>query len=106
MTSPEANTPRARDGVLDVMERSSVNVDVVYMDAYNAPLGSDAYNAWVSQLGQKVAQHGRYAAVICADDEALYFMENNHDSMFPSTPSCSLASMTSTMRCTRPRAGT
>lgn len=82
----EANTPRARDGVLDVMERSSVNVDVVYMDAYNAPLGSDAYNAWVSQLGQKVAQHGRYAAVICADDEALYFMENNHDSMFPSTP--------------------
>ena len=82
----EANTPRARDGVLDVMGRSSVNVDVVYMDAYNAPLGSDASTAWVSQVGQKVAQHGRYAAVICADDEALYFMEHNHDSMFPSTP--------------------
>ncbi|MEI3376465.1 MAG: EAL domain-containing protein [Coriobacteriales bacterium] len=82
----EANTPLARNGVLDVMNRSSVNVDVVYMDAYNAPLGSDAYNAWVSQLGQKVAQHGRYAAVICADDEALYFIENYHDSMFPSTP--------------------
>lgn len=82
----EANTPRARDGVLDVMNRSSVNVDVVYMDAYNAPLGSDAYNVWVSQLGQKVAQHGGYSAVICGDDEALYFIENNHDSMFPNTP--------------------
>lgn len=82
----EANTPLARNGVLDVMSRSKVGVDVVYMDAYNAPLGSDAYNRWVSQLAQKVAQHGSYGAVICADDEALYFIEQNHDSMFGATP--------------------
>lgn len=82
----DGNTPLYRNGVLDVMSRSKVGVDVVYMNAYNAPLGSDAYNAWVSQLAQKVAQHGSYGAVICADDEALYFIEQNHDTMFASTP--------------------
>ncbi len=82
----EVGTPLARDGVLDVMGRSSVAVDVVYMDAYNAPLGSDAYNAWVSQVTQKVAQHGQYDAIIAADDDALYFVEYNHDKLFQSTP--------------------
>lgn len=82
----EANTSLARQGVTDVLENSKVDVDVVYMDAYNAPIGSDAYNAFVSQLRQRVTQHGQYGAVICADDEALYFMENNHSQLFPSTP--------------------
>lgn len=82
----EANTPSARDGVLDVLGKASVNVDVVYMDAYNAPLNSSSYHSWVSQLCQKVAQHGAYSAVICCDDEAMYFMEYNHDSIFGSTP--------------------
>lgn len=82
----DAGTPLARDGVMNVMSRSNVGVDVVYMDAYNAPIGSSAYEAWVSQVRQKVAQHGSYGAVICADDEALYFIEDYHDSMFGSTP--------------------
>lgn len=82
----EANTPSARDGVLDVLNKASVDVDVVYMDAYNAPLNSSSYRSWVNQLRQKVAQHGAYSAVICCDDEALYFMEYNHDSIFGTTP--------------------
>lgn len=82
----ENNTPLARDGVVDVMQRSSVGVDVVYMDAHNAPRGSAAYTAWVEQLHQKVANHGAYGAVICADDEALYFIEDYHETMFASTP--------------------
>ena len=82
----DQNTSSARDGVLDVMERSSVGVDVVYMDAHNISPNSAAYDAWVAQLGQRVAQHGRYGAVICADDEALFFIEGAHDTMFESTP--------------------
>lgn len=82
----DTNTPLARNGVLDIMGRSSVGVDVVYMDAHNSPYGSSSYDAWVSQIAQKASQHGAYNAVICVDDEALYFIEDNHDSMFASTP--------------------
>lgn len=82
----DSSTTAARDGVLDVMGRSSVGVDVVYMDAHHAPMGSDAHSQWASRVAQQVAQHGRYGAVICCDDEALYFIEYNHDTLFPSTP--------------------
>lgn len=82
----EANTPLARNGVLGTMADYDVNVDVVYMDAYNAPLNSAAYGVWVDQVRQKLASHGGYNAVICCDDEALYFMESNHATLFGSTP--------------------
>lgn len=82
----DPNTPLARDGVLDVMSRSAVNVDVVYMNAYNAPINSSAYYTWTGQLRQKLASHGSYDAVICCDDEALTFMESNHGELFGSTP--------------------
>lgn len=82
----DRNTPLARNGVLDVMDRSAVNVDVVYMDAYNAPINSTAYTNWVQQVQRKLENHGSYSAVICCDDEALYFVEYNHDAMFNGTP--------------------
>lgn len=82
----EANTPLARDGVLDVMSSSAVNVDVVYMDAYHAPLNSAAHAVWVDETSRELAQHGQYNAVICCGDEALCFVERNHETMFASTP--------------------
>lgn len=82
----DPNTPLARDGVLDVMGRSAVNVDVMYMNAYNAPINSSAHSTWVGQLRQRLASHGSYDAVICCDDEALTFMEANHGELFGSTP--------------------
>ncbi len=82
----DPSTPLARDGVLDVMGRSAVNVDVMYMNAHNAPLGSSAHYTWVGQLRQRLASHGGYDAVICCDDEALTFMEANHGDLFASTP--------------------
>ena len=82
----DPSTPLARDGVLDVMGRSAVNVDVMYMNAHNAPLGSSAHYTWVGQLRQRLASHGGYDAVICCDDEALTFMEANHADLFASTP--------------------
>lgn len=82
----DPSTPLARDGVLDVMGRSAVNVDVMYMNAHNAPLGSSAHYTWVGQLRQRLASHGGYDAVICCDDEALTFMEVNHGDLFASTP--------------------
>ena len=50
----DPSTPLARDGVLDVMGRSAVNVDVMYMNAHNAPLGSSAHYTWVGQLRQRL----------------------------------------------------
>ena len=82
----DAGTQLARDGVLDVLGRSSVNIDIVYMDAYHAPLQSTAHATWANRVGQQVSQRGGYDIVICCDDEALGFVEQNHDTMFAATP--------------------
>lgn len=90
-------TKLQRDGVVDLLERSSVGVDVEYLDvaalsasknvssasAYGAALsGSD----WGSALAKKLRDHGEYAAIVCIDDDALYYVESLHDSLFPKTP--------------------
>ena len=93
----DAATKLQRDGVVDLLERSSVGVDVEYLDvaalsanknvsassAYGAALsGSD----WGSALAKKLRDHGEYAAIVCIDDDALYYVESLHDSLFPKTP--------------------
>ena len=93
----DAATKLQRDGVVDLLERSSVGVDVEYLDvaalsanknvstssAYAAALsGSD----WGSALAKKLRDHGEYAAIVCIDDDALYYVESLHDSLFPKTP--------------------
>ena len=82
----DALTALERSGVLDIMNRSAVAVDVEYMDAINCPKGSAAYKAWTTAMAEKVAAEGPYNAVICADDEALTFVEDNYDGMFPNMP--------------------
>lgn len=93
----DAATKLQRDGVVDLLERSSVGVDVEYLDvaalsanknvsassAYGTALsGSD----WGSALAKKLRDHGEYAAIVCIDDDALYYVESLHDSLFPKTP--------------------
>ena len=93
----DAATKLQRDGVVDLLERSSVGVDVEYLDvaalsanknvstssAYGVALsGSD----WGSALAKKLRDHGEYAAIVCIDDDALYYVESLHDSLFPKTP--------------------
>ncbi len=79
-------TPLARKGVVDVMNASGVSIDVEYMDAINCPKGSAAYRAWVKTLEEKIGDENPYFAVICCDDEALTFVEENHEGLFAYTP--------------------
>lgn len=89
-------TQMQRDGLVDLLKRSSVGVDVEYLDmdsaaptknvsdtsTYGATL---ANSAWGQALTQKLRDQS-YAAVVCIDDEALYYVEAIHDSLFPRTP--------------------
>ena len=61
----------------------SANKNVSTSSAYGAALsGSD----WGSALAKKLRDHGEYAAIVCIDDDALYYVESLHDSLFPKTP--------------------
>lgn len=93
----DAATKLQRDGVVDLLERSSVGVDVEYLDvaalsASKNVSGASAYGAalsgsdWGSALAKKLRDHGEYAAIVCIDDDALYYVEALHDSFFPKTP--------------------
>lgn len=93
----DAATKLQRDGVVDLLERSSVGVDVEYLDvaalsANKNVSTSSAYGAalsnsdWGSALAKKLRDHGEYAAIVCIDDDALYYVESLHDSLFPKTP--------------------
>lgn len=102
----DSATQLQRDGVIDLLERSSVSVDVEYLDVLscntsanatnslnpNATLETTEYGAklansdWGRALTQKIQDHGPYSAVICIDDDALYFTEAVHESLFAQTP--------------------
>ena len=62
-------TPLARNGVVGIMNNSSVAVDVEYMDAIHNPKGSEAYEAWSDALAAKMGSDTKYNAIICADDD-------------------------------------
>lgn len=94
----DAATVKQRDGLLDLLNRSSVGADVEYLDvagldtsrnrgdsarAYGNAL---AQSSWGQALARKIADHGDYSAVVCLDDEALCYMESVHESLFAKTP--------------------
>ncbi len=90
-------TQMQRDGVVDLLQRSSVAVDVEYLDAHacNTSMNVDdasTYGArlmnsdWGKALTAKITAHGTYSAIICLDDDALYLVESLHESLFPETP--------------------
>lgn len=81
-----ATVPYERKGVLDYMKRSGVEVDVEYMDTKAYPVGSPAYDAWKRTMAEKIASSDSYNAIICADDDALTFVEQNHDTLFRGLP--------------------
>lgn len=98
----DAATVLQRDGVLDLLNRSSVAADVEYLDAHataqsanlsttangaTAAYGSALANsAWGQAIAKKVADHGPYSAVICIDDDALCYIEATHATLFANTP--------------------
>ncbi|WP_251197351.1 ABC transporter substrate binding protein [Anaerotardibacter muris] len=91
-------TKLQRDGLLDLLRRSSVSADVEYLDARataqnaNVSTSTAAYGnalaatTWGQALSEKIAAHGKYSAVICIDDDALCFAEATRDSLFSTTP--------------------
>ena len=79
-------TAKERTGVVDIMRMSSVHVDVEYLDVHHYATSPVIKSQQESLLASKVDAHGPYSAVICADDEALSFVEKNHDTMFEQTP--------------------
>ena len=79
-------TPLERAGVVDLMNASSVAVDVEYMDAISNPKGSNGYEAWSKAMALKMGEDNPYNIVICADDEALTFVEDHHSDIFANMP--------------------
>ena len=84
-------TRMQRDGALDVLNRSSVAVDVEYLDRDDAndPYASGAEvlnSAWGQAIVSKVRAHGTYDCVLCVDDDALAFVEAAHEVLFAQTP--------------------
>lgn len=93
----DSATQIQRDALIDLLNRSSVGVDVEYLDVnagstsrnvndastYGASL---ATSSWGQALAKKMQDHGRYSAVVCIDDEALYYVEAVHELLFAQTP--------------------
>ena len=93
----DSATQMQRDALIDLLNRSSVGVDVEYLDVnagstsrnvsdastYGASL---ATSSWGQALARKMQDHGRYSAVVCIDDEALYYVEAVHELLFAQTP--------------------
>ena len=79
-------TAKERAGVVDIMRMSSVKVDVEYLDAHRIAASPKTKSKQEDLIASKVQAHGAYSAVICADDEALSFVEEHHDSLFEQTP--------------------
>lgn len=93
----DAATAMQRDGVVDLLHRSSVAVDVEYLDAGASGTSVNVKDAaaygqalrstdWGSALERKLVAHGSYSAVVCLDDDALYLVEALHDGVLADTP--------------------
>lgn len=104
----DAATQQQRDGLIDLLNRSQIAVDVEYLDVEgsgmarnvpNATEGSEAasgdtaahgqallQSTWGQALAAKISAHDAYAAVICIDDDALCYVEAAHDALFAQTP--------------------
>lgn len=84
-------TGMQRDGIIDVLRRSSVAVDVEYLGARGLASGSDiAGSSWGRAVSEKIkaqmAQGKTYAVVFAIDDEALSYVEQTHDMLFQDIP--------------------
>ena len=99
----DAATQQQRDGLIDLLNRSQVAVDVEYLDVEGSGMARNVPNAiegtqtaahgqallqstWGQALAAKIANHGAYSAIICIDDDALCYVEAAHDALFSQTP--------------------
>ena len=93
----DSATQMQRDALIDLLNRSSVGVDVEYLDVNAGSISRDvndastygaslATSSWGQALAKKMQDHGRYSAVVCIDDEALYYVEAVHELLFAQTP--------------------
>lgn len=80
------SVPLERKGVLDVLRRQGVSVDIEYMDTRNYPTGYAASDSWKQMIRARLTAHGPYDVVLCADDDALRAVDAIHDDLFPQTP--------------------
>lgn len=106
----DAATQQQRDGLIDLLNRSQVAVDVEYLDVEGSGMARNVPNAlegtqtqyatgdtaahgqallqsaWGQALASKIANHNAYSVVICIDDDALCYVEAAHDALFSQTP--------------------
>lgn len=93
----DSATQMQRDALIDLLNRSSVGVDVEYLDVNAGSTSRNvsdastygvslATSSWGQALAKKMQDHGRYSAVVCIDDEALYYVEAVHELLFAQTP--------------------
>lgn len=81
----DPSTGYERSGAIDLLRRSSVSYDVIYLDARSNPAGSEGEAAVTSQIVAKAGSTGGYDVVICAGDEALAYIVDNQD-LFAGVP--------------------
>ena len=96
----DSATQMQRDGIIDLLERSSIACDVEYLDVRSGNVsanildGSDyvtygatlAKSDWGRALTKKISERGNYSAIICIDDDALCYCEAVHDDYFTEMP--------------------
>lgn len=80
------NASYERAGVLDVMKRSSVQVDIEYLNEGQISSSSSQAAAWKQSLASKIDARAPYNAVLTAGDAALAFVEEYHDTVFSGIP--------------------
>lgn len=89
--SSDAPTQMQYETISDLLNRTSVSVDVSYLDA--ADKGRGYYSADILSnssagvgVAAKLEEHGSYDCIICLDDEALAFVIKNYNQLFSGTP--------------------
>lgn len=75
-----------RSGVLDTLALSNITTDVEYLRTKVFPLGTEASDAIIEALTQKLAVRGPYDVIIVADDDALRVVDQRHHNLFGDSP--------------------
>lgn len=75
-----------RNGVIDIMNRSSVSCDVEYLGGYHTVYSEASSQAFAGYLRDKVSKVGGYNTVIAVGDDALSFMLDHYSEVAAGAP--------------------
>ena len=82
----DASVSYQRNGVIDIMNRSSVSCDVEYLGAYHTSYSKESSQGFADYLRDKVSKVGGYNTVIAVGDDALSFMLDHYSDVASGAP--------------------